>query len=140
LSAPKKRGSAKARAKTPAAPPVQPEAMTIEWWPIDRCIPYPKNARIVSDRAVATLAASIKEFGWRQPIVVDVKNVIIMGHTRLLAGKHLALARVPVHVRPRAPRARIRPRERAQIHAPDDYSYRAARVTRTREAHPTRYV
>lgn len=44
------------------------------------------------------VAASLKEFGWQQPIVVDAKGVIIAGHTRLLAAKKLGLAEVPVHV------------------------------------------
>lgn len=72
--------------------------MTVEWWPIERLIPYDKNARVLSARAVDTVAASISEFGWRQPIVVDGKDVIIMGHTRRLAGMKLGHKTVPVHV------------------------------------------
>lgn len=75
-----------------------PEPMTVEWWPIEKVIPYPKNARTLSDRAVATVAASIQAFGWRQPIVVDRKGVIIVGHTRRLAAIKLGHASVPVHV------------------------------------------
>ena len=44
------------------------------------------------------MAASVKEFGWRQSIVVDKDGVIVCGHTRLLAAKKLALTQVPVHV------------------------------------------
>jgi hypothetical protein len=44
------------------------------------------------------VAASLKEFGWRQPIVVDAGGVIVVGHTRLLAAQKLALAQAPVHV------------------------------------------
>ena len=44
------------------------------------------------------MAASIKEFGFRQPIVVDSEYVLIVGHTRLLAAKSLGLNQVPVHV------------------------------------------
>jgi len=44
------------------------------------------------------VAGSIKEFGWRQPIVVDTEGVIIAGHTRLLAAQHLRLQEVPIHV------------------------------------------
>lgn len=80
----------------PVAP--EPATLLIEWWPVERPQPYPKNARILSDRAVDTLAASIREFGWRQPIVVDAKDVIIAGHTRLLAAQKLGLTTVPVHV------------------------------------------
>jgi hypothetical protein len=72
--------------------------LIIESWPIDRPKPYAKNARRLSDRAVATIAASLKEYGWRQPIVVDGTGVIVAGHTRLLAAKSLGLAEVPVHV------------------------------------------
>ena len=59
--------------------------------------PYARNPR-KNDAAVAKVAASIREFGWRQPIVVDEKGVIIAGHTRLLAAQRLGLAEVPVHV------------------------------------------
>ena len=44
------------------------------------------------------MAASLAEYGWRQPIVVDPEGVIVVGHTRLLAAKRLGLAQVPVHV------------------------------------------
>jgi DNA modification methylase len=68
------------------------------WWSIDRVIPYARNARTIPDLAVDKVAASIKEFGWRQPIVVDREGVIIVGHVRLLAAKKLSLSQVPVHV------------------------------------------
>jgi site-specific DNA-methyltransferase (adenine-specific) len=60
-------------------------------------IPYERNPRI-NDGAVEAVAASIKEFGWRAPLVVDENNVIICGHTRLKAAEHLGLDTVPVHV------------------------------------------
>jgi hypothetical protein len=72
--------------------------MKIEFWPIDKLTPYDRNARKLSDAAIEKVAASIREFGWRQPIVVDGAGVIIAGHTRLLAAKHLRLTEVPVHV------------------------------------------
>ena len=59
--------------------------------------PYEKNPRL-NEGAVDAVAASIKEFGWRAPIVVDKEMVIICGHTRLLAAKKLGLDVVPVHV------------------------------------------
>ena len=59
--------------------------------------PYPGNPR-QNDGAVAKVAASIKEFGFRQPIVVDEQMVVIVGHTRLLAAKSLGLETVPVHI------------------------------------------
>src|SRR3984885_11365942 len=67
-------------------------------WPIGRPIPYVRNSRKIPERAIDKVAASIKEFGWRQAIVVDKDGVIICGHTRLLAAKKLALEQVPVHV------------------------------------------
>ena len=54
-----------------------------EWWPIGRPQPYPKNARKWSQSAVEKVAASIREFGWVQPIVCDSKDAIIIGHLRL---------------------------------------------------------
>jgi len=67
-------------------------------WPIARPIPYARNSRKISERAVDKVAASIKEFGWRVPIVVDKDGVVVCGHTRLLAAKKLGLHEVPVHV------------------------------------------
>jgi ParB-like chromosome segregation protein Spo0J len=63
----------------------------------DSVIPYARNPR-KNSAAVDKVAASIKEFGWRQPIVVDKENVIIAGHTRLLAAQKLGMDKVPVHV------------------------------------------
>ena len=68
------------------------------WWPIDKPIPYSRNSRKIPERAIDKVAASIKEFGWRQAIVVDNDGVIICGHTRLLAARKLGLRQVPVHV------------------------------------------
>ena len=67
-------------------------------WPPSRCIPYARNARIIPDSLVGKVAASIKEFGFKQPIVVDGEGVIIAGHTRLLAAERLGLETVPVLV------------------------------------------
>ena len=69
-----------------------------ERWPINRLVPYARNARKISDAAVDKVAASIQEFGWRQPIVVDAARVVIVGHARLLAARKLGLTEVPVHV------------------------------------------
>jgi len=57
------------------------------WWPIEKPIPYARNSRKIPQRAVDKVAASIQEFGWRVPIVVDKNGVIICGHTRLLAAR-----------------------------------------------------
>jgi len=71
--------------------------MHVELKPIDSVTPYARNPRI-NTGAVATVAASIREFGWQQPIVVDGQGVIICGHTRLLAARQLGLTEIPVHV------------------------------------------
>jgi ParB-like chromosome segregation protein Spo0J len=71
--------------------------MQIELWPLDRIKPYDKNPRL-NDDAVDAVARSIREFGFRQPIVVDEDGVVIIGHTRLKAAKQLGLGEVPVHV------------------------------------------
>jgi len=69
----------------------------VELRPIDAIQPYPGNPR-VNDDAVDAVAASLKEFGFRQPIVIDAEGVIIAGHTRWKAAKKLGLTKVPVHV------------------------------------------
>ncbi|MAX24982.1 MAG: chromosome partitioning protein ParB [Phycisphaeraceae bacterium] len=71
--------------------------MKIELRDIDQVQPYPGNPRI-NDDAIDAVAASLREFGFRQPIVVDSEYVIIVGHTRWKAAKKLELAKVPVHV------------------------------------------
>jgi ParB-like chromosome segregation protein Spo0J len=73
------------------------EEMKVEWRPISSIKPYPNNPR-VNDAAVDAVAASIKEFGWRQPVVVDEEGTVIVAHTRLLAAIKLGLTEVPVHV------------------------------------------
>jgi ParB-like chromosome segregation protein Spo0J len=65
--------------------------------PIERVIPYERNPRR-NEGAVSKVEASLREFGWRQPIVVDCEMVVVAGHTRLLAARRLGLAKVPVHV------------------------------------------
>ena len=71
--------------------------MKIDQYSVRDIIPYARNPRN-NDDAIDKVAASIKEFGFRQPIVVDTGNVIIVGHTRFEAAKRLSLAQVPVHV------------------------------------------
>ena len=58
--------------------------------------PYPKNAKKHPDEQVEHIANSIREFGFRQPIVVDADNVVVIGHGRLLAAEKLGLDTVPV--------------------------------------------
>ncbi len=71
--------------------------MKIEQWNIDRVKPYENNPRL-NDDAVDAVGTSIREFGFRQPLVVDPEGVIIVGHTRYKAAQKLGMAKVPVHV------------------------------------------
>lgn len=71
--------------------------MQIEMRPIGQIRPYANNPRR-NDQAVDAVAASIREFGFRQPIVVDETDVIIVGSTRYKAAIKLGLEQVPVHV------------------------------------------
>ncbi len=75
--------------------------------PIDTVIPYAQNPRKNAD-AIPKVAASIREFGFRQPIVVDTAGVVIAGHTRLEAARSLGLTEVPVHVAQNLTAAQIR--------------------------------
>ena len=69
--------------------------MKIEQRPIEALIPYINNSRKHSDEQVAQIAASIKEFGWTNPILVDGNNGLIAGHGRLLAARKLGMDKVP---------------------------------------------
>jgi ParB-like chromosome segregation protein Spo0J len=81
---------------------------SVENWPIDKPIDYPKNARKWTDKAVAKVAASIREFGWQQPLVVDSQGVIVIGHLRRKAGQSIGLTTCPVHVAKDLSPAKIR--------------------------------
>jgi len=72
--------------------------LQVEMWPIDRLIPYIRNARTHSEEQVAQVAASIIEFGWTNPILVGKDAVIIAGHARLAAARKLNMVEVPVIV------------------------------------------
>lgn len=71
-------------------------AERIERWPIERLIPYARNARTHSLSQVSQLAASIREFGFTNPVIVNRKGGIICGHARVLAARQLGLSDVPV--------------------------------------------
>ena len=82
--------------------------MEVNPWPLGKITPYGRNARKIPPQAVDKVAASIQEFGWRQPIVVDGQGVIICGHTRLLAAQKLGLNEAPVHVADNLTPAQVR--------------------------------
>src|SRR5712692_1602456 len=73
-------------------------ARCIEVWPIERLVPYERNARTHSDHQIRQIANSIAEFGFSHPILVDTQAGIIAGQARLLAGRQLKLQQVPVIV------------------------------------------
>ncbi len=62
---------------------------------VDDLIPYARNSRTHSDAQVAQIAASVREFGWTNPVLVDGENGIIAGHGRVLAARKLGMAEVP---------------------------------------------
>jgi hypothetical protein len=70
----------------------------IEWWAIDKVIPYDKNPRGIPKSALHKVGLSLKENKWRQPIVVDKNGVIVVGHVRWMAARELGMDRVLVHV------------------------------------------
>jgi DNA modification methylase len=72
------------------------ENLNIEYRPVDSLVPYVNNARTHSDEQVAQIAASIREFGWTNPILVDGERGLIAGHGRLKAARLLGLTQVPV--------------------------------------------
>jgi ParB-like chromosome segregation protein Spo0J len=73
-------------------------AKHIQMWLVEKLIPWARNPRTHSDAQVAQIAASIAEFGFNNPILVDTNAGIIAGHGRLLAARKLGLTEVPVIV------------------------------------------
>lgn len=71
-------------------------SLAIDYRPVLELIPYARNARTHSDAQVAEIAASIREFGWTNPVLVDGDNGIIAGHGRVLAARKLGMSEVPV--------------------------------------------
>ena len=73
-------------------------AEQIERRPVERLIPYARNARKHSPTQVAEIAGSIREWGWTVPVLVDEDDLIIAGHGRVLAAHQLAIRDIPVVV------------------------------------------
>ncbi|PPU88486.1 DNA methylase N-4, partial [Xanthomonas albilineans] len=71
-------------------------ALQLHYRPVDSLIPYARNAKQHSQAQVAQIAASIREFGWGAPILIDGQNNVIAGHGRLLAARQLDMIEVPV--------------------------------------------
>ena len=76
--------------------PTKQRPMQIEMRPVGSLVPYINNSRTHSEDQVAKIAASIREFGWTNPVLVDGDNGIIAGHGRVMAARMLGLEEVPV--------------------------------------------
>ena len=74
----------------------EPARLAVSYRPVDGLISYARNARTHSDGQMAQIAASIREFGWTNPVLVDGENGVIAGHGRLLAARKLGMSTVPV--------------------------------------------
>ena len=110
---------------------------TIEHWPVDRLIPYARNARTHSAEQVAQVAASIREFGFTNPILVDSTSGVLAGHARLQAARKLGLTEVPVialdHLTATQKRAYILVDNRLALNAGWDEELLAAELVTLRE-------
>jgi len=85
--------------------------ISVDCRPIAALVPYQRNARTHSDERITQIAASIVEYGWTNPILVDGDNGLIAGHGRLLAARQLGMTDVPVielaHLTPTQRRALV---------------------------------
>ncbi|MEX3635975.1 ParB N-terminal domain-containing protein [Paraburkholderia sp. BR14320] len=70
----------------------------VERWPLERIIPDARNSRTHSDAQIAQIAASMREWGWTNPLLVDEAGTLIAGHGRVLAARQLQLSEAPVMV------------------------------------------
>lgn len=77
--------------------PVNP-ADKIERWPIAKLIPFARNARLHTEEQIQQLAASIREFGWTIPVLIDPDGEIIAGHGRVMAAELVGISIVPVMI------------------------------------------
>ncbi|MDE1170911.1 MAG: ParB/Srx family N-terminal domain-containing protein [Verrucomicrobium sp.] len=75
--------------------PAAADALKIEILPTEALVPFAQNSRTHSDDQISQIVASIKEFGFTNPVLVDSENGIIAGHGRVMAAKKLALSEVP---------------------------------------------
>lgn len=90
-------GTKRATVASDPSPATWP-ADAVERRPVAALVPYARNARTHSDAQVAQIAASIREWGWTTPVLVDESGGIIAGHGRVMAAKTLGIADVPVMV------------------------------------------
>src|ERR1039457_3691181 len=91
------------KAKRPVSP-----SFEVEMWDVERPRDYPANARKWSGQALAKVAASIRTYGFRQPLVVDLEETIVVGHLRRAGAREAGLKQIPVHVARDLTAAKIR--------------------------------
>lgn len=93
--------------QTPAGEP----ELLVEYRPLDTLIPYARNSRTHSEAQVAQIAASIREFGFTNPVLIDADGGVIAGHGRILAARLLGMGDVPTialgHLTPTQRRAYV---------------------------------
>jgi ParB-like nuclease domain len=76
--------------------PVVSDVLKVEMWPIQRVLPYASNAKVHPERQIREIEASIKRFGFVNPVLVDATSVVIAGHGRIIAAKNIGFKKVPV--------------------------------------------
>src|SRR5580693_8768450 len=72
------------------------DRLRVEFWGLDKLIPFARNARSHSDAQIAEIAGSIRAFGFTNPVLVGEEGTVIAGHGRLAAARKLAISEVPV--------------------------------------------
>lgn len=112
--------------------------LNVEYRKVEALIPYARNPRTHTDQQVAKIAASIVEYGWTNPVLVDGDNGIIAGHGRLAAARKLGLPEVPVielaHLSPTQKRAYVISDNRLALDAGWDEEMLALELTELSEA------
>jgi len=76
--------------------PKENDVLKVEMWPIQRVLPYASNAKVHPERQISEITASIKQFGFINPVLVDAKGVLIAGHGRIIAARNIGFKKVPV--------------------------------------------
>src|SRR5690606_26979406 len=124
------------RRSAPRPSPMQP-SLQVESIPLDRVLPYAENARTHSAQQVAQIAASIAEFGFVNPVLVDAEGVLIAGHGRVMAARQLGLTTMPAlrlgHLSPAQARALRLADNQIALNSGWDEALLAAEIARIRD-------
>ena len=111
--------------------------LAVDYRPIDSLIPYARNARTHTDEQIAQIAASIREFGFTNPILLDGESGIVAGHGRLLAARKLGMAEAPcielAHLTPMQRKAYILADNKLALNAGWDASILSLELTELKE-------